>query len=164
VPEKRHRMNPTKLAKRRELYLAVHALLQDRENPNRCKNVVAAHQWMERLHQAHFDRLNELRREMNIHSPIFPLAFALSSRGRALELEGVWEAVLSCTTHTSRVEFVDPPKKGTFGHTGGTDCAHRCTSTCVLTLQAKRRSLEVPSSKDCQHHSRTLCVQSLHPT
>ncbi len=48
----------------------------------------------------------------NIQNPIFPLAFALSSRGRALELEGVWEAILSCTTHTGRVEFVDPPQRG----------------------------------------------------
>ncbi len=63
VPEKRHRMNPAKLAKRRELFLAAHALLEDSEVPNRCRNVSAAQQWLERLHQNHVDRLNQLRRE-----------------------------------------------------------------------------------------------------
>jgi len=85
VPEKRIRMNPTKLAKRRELFLAVLASINDSELPNRCRNVSAAQKWLERLHEDHFDRLNQLRRGMNLHNPIFPLAFALSSKGRSLD-------------------------------------------------------------------------------
>jgi hypothetical protein len=113
MPEKRHRMNPAKLAKRRELFLAVRTLLQDSELPSRCRNVSAAQKYLERLHQDHFDRLNQLRREMNLQNPIFPLAFALTSKGRSMDSpEGVWEAVISCTTHTGRVEFVDPPRRG----------------------------------------------------
>jgi hypothetical protein len=81
MPEKRHRMNPAKLAKRRELFLAVRTLLQDSELPSRCRNVSAAQKYLERLHQDHFDRLNQLRREMSLLNPIFPLAFALTSKG-----------------------------------------------------------------------------------
>ena len=106
-------MHPAKLAERRELFLAVVALLENSENPNRCRNVSAAQKWLERLHQDHFDRLNQLRREMNLLNPIFPLAFALSSKGRSLQHpDYVWEAIMSCTTHTSRVEYVDPPRRG----------------------------------------------------
>ncbi len=90
-----------------------HAVTLDSEFPNRCRNVNAAQKWLERLHEDHFDRLNQLRREMNIQNPIFPLTFALTSKGRSLDTpERVWEAVMSCTTYTRRVEFVDPPRRG----------------------------------------------------
>jgi hypothetical protein len=111
--ENRLRMHPDKLARRRDLLVAVVEMLgESTRPPQRCRNFSAAKKWHERLLQNHSKLLNDLRRQLNFLNPTFPLAFALSARGRGLQsADAVWEAILACTTQTGRVEYVDPPQR-----------------------------------------------------
>ena len=96
TPATRIRMHPDKLARRRKLFAAAVDMVRPINRPNEfCENIWEAQKWIEKLHKAHFDYLNKLRRRINELNPTFPLAFALTSEGRALSsADKLWAAIM----------------------------------------------------------------------